>query len=125
MFKDGVWVCEICGFKTFSRVSYDSHMNRYHNIIVVETEPIPEKTTYAGYNKEQIRRFDDISFRNMVKFYEDELIQIQRGVTASEVLSRLELKNLAKKGILRVILKNGSGKVAVLSQDSKTLLGME
>jgi len=122
MLRNQVWVCEHCGFTTISRISYKAHMEYSHNILLFEVDPPTIKTTYAGYDEEERKLFEELSFRNMVEFYEEELIQIDRGVKARDVLSKSELKKLVKKGILQLFTKNGSGKVAVLTNNSKILL---
>ena len=88
----------------------------------------PEKTTYAGYNLEEIREFEKISFRNMVEFYKDELIKIYKGEKIVPYLTKLELSKLKKNGIIKTAYKGrrkGSEAIMRLTDNAKTILGIE
>ena len=59
----------------------------------------------------------------LIKYYEDELIQISEGIPPREVLSQVEIKSLVKKGILRIFRTGRSGTNIVITKKSKSLLG--
>jgi len=126
MGMNNIWVCDLCEFTTLSYKDYRLHMEYTHNVLVLKNpnHGKPVKTIYAGYGEEQRRLFNEISFRNIVEFYEDELVQISQGMKPREVLSQVELRRLVKKGVLMYYYKSGLGKIAILTEDSETILGV-
>ena len=119
-----IWICDLCGFKTISYKHYRVHMEYTHRTIMIRDESKPVKKMYAGYSEKERKMFNEISFRNLVEFYKEELVQIDKGVKARDVLSQLELKNLVKKGILKLYYKSGEGKIVLLTEDSEVILGI-
>ena len=128
MTKPKMWVCDICGFQCTSRRGLYQHKSSNHGIIMIKPNSKPEKTTYAGYNKEEILEFEKISFRNMVEFYEEELIKICKGGKVVGMLTKRELLKLRRNGIIKRVYRGyrkGSEAFFMLTDKAKMILGIE
>ena len=53
-----------------------------------------------GLSAEELRNLEDVSFKNLVKFYQYELLAIDKGKSAIKILSDSQRGALAKYGAL-------------------------
>lgn len=123
-----MWVCDVCGFQCTSRQGLYQHMSASHGIIMIKPNSKPEKTTYAGYNEEEIREFEKISTRNMIEFYKEELIKICKGSKVEGMLTKRELLMLRRNGIIKRVYRGrekGSEAMIMLTDKAKIILGIE
>jgi hypothetical protein len=55
-----------------------------------------------GFTKEELERLEEISFRNMVGFFREELNRISKGELAKKVLTKGDRRCLRRLGVLRL-----------------------
>jgi len=60
-----------------------------------------ERTEYRIFTQTIQSNFEEESFKNLIYFYKEELIQLMRGKKASELFSPYTRKSLQNKGITR------------------------
>ena len=66
--------------------------------------------------------YEEMSFENLVFFYRDELSKVRKGVNASEVLSKYDVKKLKKKRILRLASSQEGGRRIALTKEVEEIL---
>jgi hypothetical protein len=76
-----------------------------------------------GFTKEYLERLEEISFRNMVGFFREELNGISKGEIAKKVLTKGDRRCLRKLGILR-LRGTGHGRILEVSLRAKILMGI-
>ena len=65
--------------------------------------PMPKgKYEPKGFTKEELERLEEISFRNMVGFFREELNRILKGAMAKKVLTKGDRRCLRRLGVLRL-----------------------
>ena len=65
--------------------------------------------------------FDDVSKRNAIDFYREELIKIENGEKATVHFNERQRKSLVKRGILVRVYGHGGCKLR-LSEDAKRIM---
>jgi len=60
--------------------------------------------------------YEEMSFENLVFFYKDELSKVRKGVNASVVLSKYDVKKL-KKRVLRLASRQEGGRRIALTKE--------
>jgi len=55
-----------------------------------------------GFTVEELERLEEISFRNMIGFFREELNRISRGELANKVLTKGDRRCLRRLGVLRL-----------------------
>ncbi len=73
-----------------------------------------------GFTKEYLERLEEISFRNMVGFFREELNRISKGEIAKKVLTKGDRRCLRKLGVLR-LRGTGHGRILEVSLRAKKL----
>lgn len=69
------------------------------------------------FDSEELRSFERKSFENMIYFYRDELIQVMKGVRATELFSTYTRRRFLRIGITRV----RGGKTILTEQAKRSL----
>ena len=65
--------------------------------------------------------FDDVSKRNAIYFYREELLKIEKGERATDHFNERQRKSLVKQGILVRVYGHGGGKLR-LSEETKRIM---
>ena len=65
--------------------------------------------------------FDDVSKRNAIDFYREELLKIENGEKATEHFNERQRKSLVKQGILVRVYGHGGCKLR-LTEDAKRIM---
>jgi hypothetical protein len=63
---------------------------------------LKEKCMPKGFTKEELERLEEISFRNMVGFFREELNRSSKGELAKKVLTKGDRRCLRRLGVLRL-----------------------
>lgn len=58
-----------------------------------------------GFTEQDLEHYKEITFRNMVQFYKDELVQLVKGEHAKHILTKGDRRVLRRLGIVK--LKGG------------------
>ncbi len=66
--------------------------------------------------------FEDISKRNAIEFYREELLKIENGERATDHFNERQRKSLVKQGILVRIYGHGGCKLR-LTEEAKRIMG--
>lgn len=66
--------------------------------------------------------FDDISKRNAIDFYREELLKIENGERATDHFNERQRKSLVKQGILVRVYGHGGCKLR-LTEEAKRIMG--
>jgi len=66
--------------------------------------------------------FEDISKRNAIEFYREELIKIENGERATDHFNERQRKSMVKQGILVRIYGHGGCKLR-LTEEAKRIMG--
>lgn len=73
-------------------------------------------------SENQEQTFDDISKRNAIDFYREELLKIENGERATDHFNGRQRKSLVKQGILVRVYGHGGCKL-MLTEDAKRIMG--
>jgi hypothetical protein len=74
-----------------------------------------------GFTKEELERLEEISFKNMVGFFREELNGISKGEIAKKILTKGDRRCLRKLGVLR-LRGTGYGRILEVSLRAKKVL---
>lgn len=66
--------------------------------------------------------FDDVSKRNTIDFYREELLKIEKGERATDHFNERQRKSLVKQGILVRVYGHGGCKLR-LTEEAKKIMG--
>jgi len=69
--------------------------------------------------------FEELSFRNLIHFYNDDLKRIKKGERASELLTERLRETLHKHGVLKrdgSLIRQGQGCRTVLTEEANRVL---
>ena len=65
--------------------------------------------------------FDDVSKRNTIDFYREELLKIEKGARATDYFNERQRKSLVKQGILVRVYGHGGCKLR-LTEEAKRIM---
>ena len=65
--------------------------------------------------------FDDVSKRNTIEFYREELLKIEKGERATDYFNERQRKSLVKQGILVRVYGHGGCKLR-LTEEAKRIM---
>ncbi len=71
-----------------------------------------------GFTEQDLEHYKEITFRNMVQFYKDELVQLVNGEHAKHILTKGDRRVLRRLGIVK--LKGGGYTGRRLTPTTKT-----
>ena len=72
-------------------------------------------------SKNQDLSFDDVSKRNTIDFYREELLKIEKGERATDHFNERQRKSLVKQGILVRVYGHGGCKLR-LTEETKRIM---
>ena len=75
-----------------------------------------------GFTKEELERLEEISFKNMVVFYHDELNRLSNGELGTEVLTKGDRRCLRRLSILRLKGTGSTGRRLEITPKAQELL---
>jgi len=73
-------------------------------------------------SENQEQTFHDISKRNAIDFYREELLKIENGERATDHFNERQRKSLVKQGILTRVYGHGGCKL-MLTEEAKRIMG--
>jgi len=73
-------------------------------------------------SENQDQAFHDISKRNAIEFYREELLKIENGERATDHFNERQRKSLVKQGILTRVYGHGGCKL-MLTDEAKRIMG--
>ena len=102
-------VCPDCG-------QYIKHLWAHRNAKYPCTDP--------QFTEEELEAFEDQSFKNVVDFNRERLLQVHNGSNSAEVFNYSERRSLIKNGVLKAFFGVKSIKLrkSILTQKAQALL---
>ena len=78
--------------------------------------------TPKGFTQEELDRLEEITFKNMVMFYHDELNRLAQGELLKEVLTKGDRRCLRRHSILRLKGTGSTGRRLEITPKAQELL---
>ena len=97
------WTYKQCGKKSIASLQQLGLIRISKNIayFVRFPEALEPKLNIKGYTSEQLKELDDLSRRNLLYLYKDELIKYQDGIVPAKVIPQGVRRSLQHLGVIK------------------------